>query len=287
MSRKKVLSPGRIAWTKLRKNVLAMVGLAVLILLILMSVGAPVLTSHNPNEIDMFSIEAAPSLKHILGTDELGRDVWARLLYGGRVSILVGVCATTVQVAIGITLGAIAGYFGGWIDSLIMRLTDIVMCFPFYAIAISMAALLGANIWNVVIIIGILNWTGIARIVRAEVLSLKQRDFIEAAKAISLNHAEIILKHLIPNALGPIIVYSTLGIAIGVLSEASLSFLGLGVKQPQSSWGNMLSAAQSMRVLSNEWWLWIPAGSMVFLMVLSINFLGDGLRDALDPASKI
>lgn len=285
MSRAELLSPGQMAWIKFGKNKLAVVGLIMLILLVFLSVAAPILTGYDPNDIDLFNIETPPSSEHLLGTDELGRDVWSRLLYGGRVSLLVGICATGLQLAIGVTLGAVSGYFGGWIDSLVMRLTDIVMSFPFYAIAISLAALLGANVWNVVLIIGVLNWTGITRIVRAEVLSLRQREFIEAARAIALNPAEIILRHLLPNALGPIIVYATLGIATGILSEAGLSFLGLGVSQPQSSWGNMLSAAQSMRVLSSEWWLWVPPGAMVFTMVLSINFLGDGLRDALDPTS--
>jgi peptide/nickel transport system permease protein len=264
-----------------------MAGAVILTILTIMSLLAPVLAQWDQNKIDLFSIEAPPSAEHPLGTDELGRDVLSRLLYGGRVSIMVGICATLVQVTIGILLGMIAGFFGRIADSIIMRICDIVMCFPFYAIAISLAALLGANVWNVVFIVGALNWTGVARIVRAETLSLRSREFIDAARALSLNNVEIIWRHILPNVLGPIIIYATLGIATGVLSEASLSFLGLGVKPPQPSWGNMLSAAQNMRILSSEWWMWIPPGAMVFLLVLSINFVGDGLRDALDPTAAL
>ncbi|MDR0641197.1 MAG: ABC transporter permease [Treponema sp.] len=287
MPRKEILSPGKIVFQKLLRNRLAMAGAVILIILTVISLLAPVLARWDQNKIDLFSIEAPPSAEHPLGTDELGRDVLSRLLYGGRVSIMVGICATLVQVTIGILLGMSAGFFGRIADSIIMRICDIVMCFPFYAIAISLAALLGANVWNVVFIVGALNWTGVARIVRAETLSLRSREFIDAARALSLNNVEIIWRHILPNVLGPIIIYATLGIATGVLSEASLSFLGLGVKPPQPSWGNMLSAAQNMRILSSEWWMWIPPGIMVFLLVLSINFVGDGLRDALDPTATL
>jgi peptide/nickel transport system permease protein len=287
MPRKEILSPGKIVFQKFLRNHLAMAGAVILMILTTMSLLAPVLAWWDQNKIDLFSIEAPPSREHPLGTDELGRDILSRLLYGGRVSIMVGICATLVQVTIGILLGMTAGFFGRIVDSVIMRICDIVMCFPFYAIAISLAALLGANVWNVVFIVGALNWTGVARIVRAETLSLRSREFIDAARALSLNNVEIIWRHILPNVLGPIIIYATLGIATGVLSEASLSFLGLGVKPPQPSWGNMLSAAQNMRILSSEWWMWIPPGAMVFLLVLSINFVGDGLRDALDPMATL
>jgi peptide/nickel transport system permease protein len=287
MPRKEILSPGKIVFRKLLRNRLAIAGVVILTILTIMSLLAPVLAQWDQNKIDLFSIEAPPSAEHPLGTDELGRDVLSRLLYGGRVSIMVGICATLVQVTIGVLLGMTAGFFGRIVDSIIMRICDIVMCFPFYAIAISLAALLGANVWNVVFIVGALNWTGVARIVRAETLSLRSREFIDAARALSLNNVEIIWRHILPNVLGPIIIYATLGIATGVLSEASLSFLGLGVKPPQPSWGNMLSAAQNMRILSSEWWMWIPPGAMVFLLVLSINFVGDGLRDALDPTATL
>ncbi|MDR3595727.1 oligopeptide ABC transporter permease [Clostridium sp.] len=287
MAKEKVLSPAKIALNKLKRNKLAVFGAAVLIILILLAIIAPVISPYGRDTVDLSNIESAPTTQHILGTDELGRDVFARLIYGGQVSLSVGVVAIIIQLAIGITLGTIAGYLGGIADKIIMRLVDMVLCFPFLVIAITMASILGPSIWNVMIIIGILSWPKITRIVRAEILSLKEREFIEAAKALGLDSKDIILKHLIHNIYTPIIVYGTLGIAQGILYESFLSFLGMGVTQPQPSWGNMLSAAQNMRILQSEWWLWIPPGLCVFLTIVSINFLGDGLRDALDPQIKV
>lgn len=269
------------------KNKLALIGLILLVLFILAAIFAPLLTTYQRDSIDLLNIESAPSLNHLLGTDELGRDVFTRLLYGGRVSLGVALSATVLQLLIGVTLGCTSGFYGKWIDNVIMRIVDTIMCFPFFVIAITIASLIGPSVWNVILIIGLLQWTGIVRIVRAEILSLKQSEFIEAARALGISDFKIIITHLIPNTLSPIIVNATLNIAQGILMEAGLSFLGLGVKQPQPSWGNILSAAQSMRVLKFEWWLWIPAGLLVFLSVLSINFVGDGLRDALDPKMKI
>jgi len=269
------------------KNNLARLGFIFLTLFVLIAIFAPILSTYARDSIDLMSIESHPGLKHFLGTDELGRDVFTRLLYGGRVSLGIALSATVLQLLIGVTLGCISGFYGKWIDNAIMRIVDTVMCFPFFVIAITIAALIGPSVWNVILIIGLLQWTGVARIVRAEILSLKQSEFIEAARAMGLSNFEIITKHLLPNTLSPVIVNATLSVAQGILMEAGLSFLGLGVKQPQPSWGNILSAAQSMRVLQYEWWLWIPAGLFVFLSVLSINFVGDGLRDALDPKMKI
>lgn len=269
------------------KNKLAVVGFILLVLFVLTAIFAPLLTTYQRDSIDLLNIESSPSLGHLLGTDELGRDVFTRLLYGGRVSLGVALSATILQLLIGVTLGCISGFYGKWIDNFIMRIVDTVMCFPFFVIGITIASLIGPSVWNVILIIGLLQWTGIARIVRAEILSLKQSEFIEAARALGISNFKIIITHLIPNTLSPIIVNATLNVAQGILMEAGLSFLGLGVKQPQPSWGNILSAAQSMRVLKTEWWLWIPAGLLIFLSVLSINFVGDGLRDALDPKMKI
>ncbi len=269
------------------KNRLALIGSIFLIIFILIALFAPILSTYNRDSIDLSNIESQPNINHILGTDELGRDIFTRLLYGGRVSLGVAISATALQLIIGVTLGCISGYYGKWVDNIIMRIVDTVMCFPFFVIAISIAALIGPSVWNVILLIGLLQWTGVARIIRAEILSLKQSEFIEAARAIGLSNSEIIIKHLLPNTLSPVIVNATLSVAQGILMEAGLSFLGLGVRQPQPSWGNILSAAQSMRVLQYEWWLWIPAGLLVFLSVLSINFVGDGLRDALDPKMKI
>lgn len=269
------------------KNKLAVIGFVILTIFVLAAIFAPVITSFDRDSIDLMNIESAPNSLHILGTDELGRDVFTRLLYGGRVSLGVALCATVIQLLIGVSLGAVSGFYGKWVDNVIMRGVDIVMCFPFFVIAITIAALFGASVWNIILIIGCLQWTGVARIVRSKILSLKQSEFIEAARAMGLSNFEIISNHLFPNVLSPIIVNATLNVATGILMEAGISFLGLGVKQPQPSWGNMLSAAQSMRVLQYEWWLWIPAGLFVFLSVLCINFVGDGLRDALDPKMKI
>lgn len=268
---------------KLGGNSFFVIGLAVLLLLGGLALAAPWIAPFNPDEIDLFAIEAPPGNGHLLGTDELGRDVFSRLLYGGRVSVLVGLSAVLVQLVIGIALGSLAGYWGGLIDATVMRLTEVVMCFPFYAIGITLAAIFGASMWNVILIIGLLSWTGLARLVRAELLSLREREFVLAARAMGIGSVAIVFRHLLRNAYGPVLVYATLAVAHGILAEAALSFLGLGVRQPQPSWGNMLSAAQSMRVLTYQWWLWIPPGVAIVLMVLAINFVGEGLSRALNP----
>lgn len=275
-----------MVWIKFKKNKFAIMGTIILFILLLLSLLAPFLTDMDISKVDLSNISSPPKGTHILGTDEVGRDIFARLIYGGRVSLLVGVVATFIQVTIGVTLGAIAGYFGGKIDFIIMRLVDIFMCFPFLVIAITLAAILGPSIWNVIIIIGVLSWTGIARIVRAEILTIREMEYIQASKALGLNWAEIIIKHVIPNVIPSILVASTLSIAGGILTESALSFLGLGVKLPQPSWGNMLSSAQNMSTLKNQWWQWLPPGLCVLLTVLSINFIGDALRDAVDPKIK-
>lgn len=280
------LSPGKIAWTKFRKNKLAMFGAFVLIILVLATIFADFISPCDPNTLDIFSTTKKPDANHWLGTDDVGRDVFARLLYGGRVSLSVGIAAVALELVIGVTLGALAGYFGGWVDAVISRLVDMVMCFPFYVIAVSMAAILGASARNIVIIIAILSWPGVSRIVRAQVMSLRNREFIEAARALGLSPSEIIARHILPNCLSPIIVNATLSMASAILTEAGLSFIGMGVSLPTPSWGNMLSAAQDMTALRYHWWRWLPPGMCVFLTVLSINFVGDGLRDALDPRVK-
>ncbi|SHF01850.1 oligopeptide ABC transporter permease [Clostridium fallax] len=276
-----------MAWIKFKKNKLALFGSLILIILIIFSLLASFITKVDINKVDLSNISSPPSGEHILGTDEMGRDIFSRLIYGGRVSLLVGVMATFIQVTIGVTLGAIAGYFGGAVDFIIMRIVDIFMCFPFFVIAITLAALLGPSVWNVILIIGVLSWTSIARIVRAEILSIREMEYIEASKAIGLNWNEIIIRHIIPNVIPSILVTATLAIAGGILTESALSFLGLGVKLPKPSWGNMLSSAQKMSTLKNQWWQWVPPGLSVLLTVLSINFIGDGLRDALDPKIKV
>ena len=241
----------------------------------------------DPNQSDLLNIRTCPSREHLLGTDDLGRDIFTRLLYGGRISIAVGVISMLLQLLIGVTVGTLAGYFGGLVDKVVMRIVDIIMCFPFFVIAIALASVLGGSITNLVLIIGMLMWPGIARIVRSQVLVIKETEFVMAAKALGLNAFEIIISHVLPNVVSSILVASTLSVASGILMEATLSFLNLGVNPPNPSWGNMLVAAQSMSVLKNQWWMWIPAGSAVVMMVLAVNFVGDGLRDALDAKSKL
>lgn len=283
----KYVSLTEISFRKFKKNKLAVVGVFIIAALVLLSICAPLLTDYTISQTDLFNIKMAPNSEHILGTDDLGRDVFTRLLYGGRVSIIVGIASMTVQLVIGVIMGAIAGYFGGIAEKIIMRIIDVIMCFPFFVIAVSVAAVVGPGVKNLIIIIGFLMWPNIARIVRAEILALKENDYIMAAKAMGLSSFEIIKSHILPNIMSPILVAATLAIANGILTEASLSFLGIGVKLPQPSWGNMLIAAQNIGTLQREWWLWIPAGSLIILMVLSINFVGDGLHDALDPKTRL
>ncbi len=205
------------------------------------------------------------------------------MIYGGRVSLSVGLVSVTIYTLIGIVLGSLSGYYGGLVDSTIQRLTDTVMCFPSLVIIIAAVAILGPSLYNVMIVIGLLTWPGICRLVRAQFLSLRQREFVEAARSVGGRDRELIFRHILPNALAPVIVAATFGVAAAILTEAGLSFLGLGVQPPTPSWGNLINTAQSVAVLQQMPWLWIPAGLLIALSVLSINFIGDGLRDALDP----
>lgn len=274
------------AWRRLRKNRRAMLGLYMLIILTLASICAPHLTPHDRDKPNLLMAERAPSGEHWLGTDELGRDVFTRLMYGGRVSLTVGLVAVSIYMVIGVVVGSIAGYYGGVVDNLIMRFTDIVMVIPFFPLALTMAAVLKPSVYNTMIIIGLLGWTGICRLVRGEFLTLRQRDFVEAALAEGASDLRVIFRHILPNAMAPIMVAATLGVATAILSEAGLSFLGFGVQQPMPSWGNMLSSAISIRVLVLQPWLWIPPGLIIFIAILAINLVGEGLRDALDPRLK-
>jgi peptide/nickel transport system permease protein len=239
----------------------------------------PGFITYGRDDIDIARIQDPPGNGHLLGTDELGRDILVRLAHGGRVSLSVGIFAMLIQVFIGVTLGSFAGFYGGFCDSLIMRLTDIIMCFPFFVIALAVAAITGPSYRNIILIIGLLRWPSMARVVRSSVLTLKNAEFIEAARALGLTRKEIIFRHILPNSMGPIIVYGTLNVAYTVLLEAALSFLGLGIAQPQPSWGTMLAAAQSMIILQKCWWIWIPPGFLVLLTVIAINFIGEGLSD--------
>jgi peptide/nickel transport system permease protein len=267
---------------KILSNRYARVGLVILAALCLFSVFGPLFSRHDRDAINIAMNQAPPGKGYLLGADELGRDIYTRLAHGGRVSISVGLLAMAIQVLIGVTFGAAAGYLGGVWDSVLMRLTDIIMCFPFYVIALAVAALTGPSFRNVVLIIGFLGWPQMARIVRGCALSLKANEFIEAARAMGLSRVEIIVKHILPNCAAPIIVYGAITVAQAVLIESSLSFLGLGIAPPQPSWGSMLSQAQNLNILQRCPWMWLPAGLLILLTVLSINFIGEGLSEVLD-----
>ncbi len=261
----------------------AVFGLVILVALVLIAIFAPIVAGQDPYFQDYSALKMPPSSDHILGTDALGRDVWSRLVHATRVSISVGLVAVAIYTVIGTTLGAIAGYYGGWVDTLIMRLTDIVMTFPALIIIITVVALIGPSLYNIMAVMGLLSWPSICRLVRGQILSLREKEFVIASRAMGASDSFIIFDHLIPNVIGPIIVAATFGIASAILTEASLSFLGLGVPPPQPSWGQMLTDAQKLTVLAEMPWLWVPPGLMVSLTVLCVNFVGDGLRDALDP----
>jgi peptide/nickel transport system permease protein len=264
---------------------LALAGAIVVFALALIAIFAPIIAPYGPNEVDLMATAQAPSRAHLLGTDDIGRDVLSRVIYGTRVSLSVGLVSVSIYVVIGTVLGSLSGYFGGWVDSTIQRFTDAIMCFPSLIIIIAAVAIIGPSIYNVMIVIGLLTWPGICRLVRGQILTLREREFVEAARALGASPMRVILAHLLPNTVAPITVAATFGVAAAILTEAGLSFLGLGVQPPTPSWGNLINTAQSAAVLQDMPWLWIPAGVMIALSVLSINFIGDGLRDALDPRS--
>ena len=261
---------------------LAFISLIIFGLLCLVAVFAPWIAPHNPY-IGFPDFEAPPSAEHLLGTDPVGRDLLSRLIYGSRVSLLVGIGTVVVYVIIGGILGTLAGYFGKWVDSVIMRLTDIVMSFPYFMVILVVVSFVGPSIFNMVLILGSLGWPNIARLIRGSILSVKNMDYVKAGVALGLPNHRITLGHIFPNIIAPILVNATFGVSNAILMESSLSFLGMGVQPPLASWGNMLTDAQSISVLSSRPWLWVPPGIMIVITVLSINFIGDGLRDALDP----
>lgn len=265
---------------------LAVWSLIIFMLLVIVAVAAPWLAPHDPYEMDVMAFGAPPSANHLLGTDSIGRDILSRLLYASRVSLLVGVGAVTLNVLIGVFLGGIAGYAGKRIDSIIMRFTDMMLSFPPLMIILVLVSILGPGLMNVVLVLGLLGWPRICRLIRAEVLRLKEQEFISAAIVLGVGESRILWRHLIPNAFPPVLVAATFGTAQAIIIEASLSFLGMGVQPPTASWGNLMTDAQSMGVLGSMPWLWLPPGILLVIAVLSINFLGDGLRDALDPRLK-
>jgi peptide/nickel transport system permease protein len=271
-------------WRRFRQNKLAMVGLGFIVLLVLVAVFAPLIAQYGPTERTPGAFREPPSGDHWFGTDQIGLDVFSRVVYGARISLRVGILATLIAITIGLVLGATAGYVGGWIDSLIMRITDIFLAIPYIILAIAVATIFGKSVNSVILVLGFTGWLGICRIVRASFLSLRRLEYIEAAQALGFSRRRIIFRHMLPNALQPIIVYGTVAIGSVILSEAALSFLQVGPTPPTPAWGLMVAEAKS--TLSNgPHQLFFP-GLAIFLTVLSFVFVGDGLRDALDPKLK-
>ena len=260
-------------------NKLMFVGGFIVIFFAIIAICAPFIAPYDPGKIDIENILTGPSREHLLGTDSLGRDLFSRMVFGARISLLVGFIAVGIAALIGITLGAIAGYYGKWVDVIIMRFVDIMLCFPTFFLILAVIALLEPSIINIMIIIGVTSWMGVARLIRAEILSLKERDFIYAEKAIGASDFRIISRHLIPNAMAPVLVSITLGIAAAILVESSLSFLGIGVQPPTPSWGNILSEGKS--VMGAAWWMMLFPGLAIFITVLGYNLLGEGIREKL------
>ena len=292
----------QLTWRRFRRHKMALLGVAILILLFVYSFGGALFVSESyANHTDTALRLQAPSASHPFGTDTVGRDILARTIYGGQISLLIGLTAMLVEVTLGILVGALAGYFGGWIDALLMRFTEAIFVVPQLFLLIVMSKYFGGKIPNVtilgrelsgsvivvVLIIGVTSWMYLARIVRAEFISLKEREFCLAAKATGTPARQVIFGHILPNCMAPIIVSATLAVAAAILSESYISFLGLGVQPPTATWGNMLEAASSdFSKIENAPWFWIFPGLFIVLTVLSINFVGDGLRDALDPHSR-
>ncbi|MXZ22365.1 MAG: ABC transporter permease [Caldilineaceae bacterium SB0665_bin_25] len=274
----------RRAWRRFRRHKLALVSAVLMILLIFVAFPlAPVVAPIHPHRIEIKEIGLAPGEEgHLLGTDLTGRDVWSRVVYGGRVSMSVGIVAVALFVTIGTILGSVSGYYGGRVDSLIMRITDTFMAFPTLIILITIVSFIGPGIFNSMLAIGLIGWTGVCRLVRSLILSIRETDYIMAAQAVGVEERWIIIRHILPNVVAPITVAASFGIAGAILTEAGLSFLGLGVQVPTPSWGNMLNEAQNIQIIENMPWFWVPPGLMITICVLAINFIGDGLRDALD-----
>ena len=272
---------------RFRRHRIGVLGVGILLALVVVAIFAPLVAGQDPYLANLRSVNTPPSPGHILGTDAIGRDTWARLVYGSRPSLSVGIVAVAIYVTIGVILGSISGYFGGHVDMLIMRFTDVIMCFPSFMLILTVAAMLPPSIFNIMVIIGIFGWTGVCRLVRGQFLSLRETDFVVAARAVGVPSPRIVFRHIFPNAIAPVAVSATLGLSGAIMAEAGLSFLGLGVQEPMSSWGSMLSTAMTLPILQNMPWRWLPPAIAISLTVLAVNFAGDGLRDALDPRSSL
>ncbi len=271
----------KIVWQRFKSNRLAMTGAIIVCSLFFVSILSPFLSPYDPSEIDRYNILSPPDGKHLLGTDDLGRDVLSRMIHGSSISLAVGLVSVGIATVMGIVFGSIAGYYRGLIDVTIMRFVDIMLSIPTFFLILAVIAFLEPGIWNIMIVIGLTSWMGVARLVRAEFLSLKNREFVLASKSIGSSDFRIIVKHMLPNSLAPVIVSAVLGVAAAVLVESSLSFLGIGVQPPTPSWGNILTLGKDN--IEIAWWLSVFPGLAILITVLGYNLLGEGLRDALDP----
>jgi len=268
-------------WHYFKKRRMAVGGLTLILITFLIAGLAFFLAPYDPGKTEVSMKLKAPSFQHLLGTDQLGRDIFSRMLYGSRISLSVGFVAVGISIFIGVLVGALAGYYGRWIDSLLMRFVDTMLCFPSFFLILAVVALLGPSIFNIMVVIGVTSWMGTSRFVRAEFLSLRERDFTQAARALGVKDSRIIFRHILPNALAPVFVTATLKVASAILIEAGLSFLGFGVQPPAPSWGNILTEGRTY--IFDAWWLTVFPGLAILITVLSFNLLGEGVRDALDP----
>lgn len=270
-----------VVWRSIRQNPLTLFGGTVVLFLFVIALAAPFLPLPDPYTINADAVLASPSLKHLFGTDELGRDVLSRVIYGARISLWVGFVSVGIAIFLGTLLGSVAGYYGSWVDGLTMRFVDVMLCFPTFFLILAVIAFLEPNIGTIMAIIGLTGWMGVCRLVRAEFLSLKERDFVQSARALGVGNARIIVRHILPNSLTPVMIAAVLGIAGAILTESALSFLGIGVQPPTPSWGNILTSGKDN--IQIAWWLSLFPGLAILVTVLSYNLLGEGLRDALDP----
>lgn len=271
----------RIFWERFSRNHLAIGGAALVISLFVTAIFASWIAPYDPSFINTKAALLPPSLLHPFGTDDLGRDVFSRMVFGSRISLTVGLVAVGIATIIGLLVGSVAGYFGGWVDNILMRLVDIMLTIPTFFLILAVIAFLTPNIYNIMIVIGVTGWMGVARLARAEFLALKERDFVTAARAMGVGDAGIIFRHILPNAMSPVLVSVTLDVAGAILTESALSFLGIGVQPPTPSWGNILTLGKDN--IEFAWWLSVFPGLAILFTVMGYNMLGEGVRDALDP----
>ncbi|MEW6067920.1 MAG: ABC transporter permease [Nitrospirota bacterium] len=271
----------RIFWQRFKKNKFAVIGGIIVIILFFIAIFASAVSPYDPNYIDRKHILEPPGFNHLFGTDDLGRDVFSRMIYGSKISLSVGFVAVGIATIIGIILGSLSGYYGGWLDRITMRFIDIMLSIPTFFLILAVIAFVGPSIWNIMIVIGITSWMGVARLVRAEFLSLKEREFVLAAKTLGASDFRIIFRHIMINSLAPVLVSAVLGVASAVLVESALSFLGLGVQPPTPSWGNILTLGKDN--IEIAWWLSVFPGLAILITVIGYNLLGEGIRDSIDP----